>query len=341
MSVDTACGDAQKARDDAARFQEAYGKIKAEVSRMMVGQDEVIDGVLTALLAGGHVLLEGVPGLGKTMLVRSLGEAMDVNFSRIQFTPDLMPADIQGTTVLMETEGGGHELKFQEGPLIANIVLADEINRATPKTQSALLEAMQEKQLTVGRRVIKMDEPYCVMATQNPVEQEGTYPLPEAQLDRFLFKLIVGYPSEQDYHDIIDRTTGDQGVDISPVSNAEEINDLRSIVRAVPVPNKAKSYAIRLVIATQPDGDYAPEKVREFVSLGSSPRGVQGLMLAAKVKALLGGRFAVSVDDVKAVALPVLRHRIALNFHAQSEGVDSDAVIAEILDSVRAPDDIE
>ena len=281
----------EKARGAAATFSAVFGKIRQEVQRMMVGQEEVVDGVLTALLAGGHVLLEGVPGLGKTMLVRSLGEALHLKFSRIQFTPDMMPADIQGTSVLMEKEGGGQEVVFREGPLIASLVLADEINRATPKTQSALLEAMQEKQVTVGNRTIKLKEPYCVMATQNPVEQEGTYPLPEAQLDRFLFKLIVGYPEEAEYHQILARTTSTDEVKIKHVSKGSEILKIRETIRAVPVPEHVQSYAVRLVLASQPGSEYAPSMVGDYVSLGSSPRGAQSLLLAGKVKALLGGAF--------------------------------------------------
>ncbi|RLV59885.1 MoxR family ATPase [Parashewanella curva] len=326
--------------EQAEKFKHTFTQIKTEVSNMMVGQDDIIEGVLTALLAGGHVLLEGVPGLGKTMLVSSLSKAVNLQFSRIQFTPDMMPADIQGTTVLTETESGGHELTFQEGPIISNLVLADEINRATPKTQSALLEVMQEKQVTVGRRTIKMDEPYCVMATQNPVEQEGTYPLPEAQLDRFLFKLVVGYPTEQDYHTIIDRTTSGEKVEIAPVTDAETLREMRDIVRSVPVPEAAKSYAIRLVMGTQPHSEYAPESVNAYAALGSSPRGIQGLMLAAKVQALLNGRFAVSCDDVKAIATPVLRHRLVLNFHAQANGVSADSLITDVLNHVPVPNTV-
>lgn len=336
MSINTAMS-ADAARTEAENFNKVFSKIKTEICNMMVGQDDVIEGVLTALLAGGHVLLEGVPGLGKTLLVKSLSEAIDVKFSRIQFTPDMMPADIQGTSILVETEGGGHEITFQEGPLISSLVLADEINRATPKTQSALLEAMQEKQITVGKRTIKLEEPFCVMATQNPVEQEGTYPLPEAQLDRFLFKLIVGYPQEQDYHAILDRTTGNEDITITPASNGEEIKRMREVVRAVPVPEQSKSYAIRLVMATQPDGEYSPKIVNEYVALGSSPRGAQGLLLAAKVKALLGGRFAVSLDDIRDVAIPVLRHRMVINFHGQSEGVTADDIVKEVIATVKAP----
>ncbi|MCB9913974.1 MAG: MoxR family ATPase [Planctomycetes bacterium] len=329
--------DAQAAREQAERFKQTYEAIRAEVGRMMVGQDEVVEGVLTALFAGGHVLLEGVPGLGKTMLVRSLGEAVHLAFSRIQFTPDMMPADIQGTQLLVETEGGGHELQFQEGPLVANLVLADEINRATPKTQSALLEAMQERQITVGRRTIKLDEPYCVMATQNPVEQEGTYPLPEAQLDRFLMKLLVGYPSERDYAEIVDRTTSGETVELKHVSSGADVIGLRKVVRGVPVPEEAKSYAIRLVIGTQPGSEYAPALVNENVSLGASPRGVQALLLVGKVKALLAGRFAVACDDVRAAAHDVLRHRVMINFQGQSDGVTPDRVVDAVLAAVPAP----
>ncbi len=329
--------NADAARADAQRFRETYESIRAEVSRRMVGQADVIEGVLTALLAGGHVLLEGVPGLGKTMLVSSLGEALKLSFSRIQFTPDMMPADVRGTSVLVESEGGGHELQFEQGPIVANLVLADEINRATPKTQSALLEAMQERQLTIGRRTIKLEEPFCVMATQNPVEQEGTYPLPEAQLDRFLFKLVVGYPEEGDYREILRRTTGEQEVELSSVSNADTINAMRSTVRQVPVPEHAEDYAIRLVMGTQPGSAYAPELVNRYVSLGSSPRGAQALLLGAKVKALLAGRFAVATEDIAAVARPVLRHRVLLGFEGLSEGVTTDQVVDEVLAKLPVP----
>ena len=331
MTPATNTATSAEAREAAARFQSVYTRIKDEIGRMMVGQDDVVEGVLTALFAGGHVLLEGVPGLGKTMLVRCLGEAVELDFSRIQFTPDMMPADIQGTQVLVEGEGGGHELEFRQGPLVANVVLADEINRATPKTQSALLEAMQERQITVGRRTIKLADPYCVMATQNPVEQEGTYPLPEAQLDRFLLKLIIGYPKEADYDAILDRTTGTQEIVIQPVSNAAEINELRNVVRDVPVPAQAKKHAIRLVMGTQPGSDYAPAEVNEYVALGASPRGAQALLLVGKVRALLDGRFSVSTDDIDFAAANVLRHRVMLNFHAMSDNVNADKVIAAVV----------
>jgi MoxR-like ATPase len=333
MSTD----DPGAARAAAERFRETHERIREQVARMMVGQQSVVDGVLAALFAGGHVLLEGVPGLGKTMLVRCLSRAVDLQFSRIQFTPDMMPADVQGTSVLVETEGGGHKLEFQEGPLVANLILADEINRATPKTQSAMLEAMQERQISVGRRTIALEEPYCVMATQNPVEQEGTYPLPEAQLDRFLVKLIVGYPTEEEYHAILDRTTGDDDVVIDKVSDGAEILALRHVVRQVPVPEETQAYAVRLVMGTQPGSSYAPSLVSDYVALGSSPRGAQGLLLAGKVKALLAGRHAVATDDVRACAHDVLRHRVLLNFQAQSDAVSPDDVVNAVLETVKAP----
>lgn len=329
--------DSQVAEREAQEFREVHSKIKAEVQRFIVGQEGVIDAALTALMAGGHVMLEGVPGLGKTMLVRAIGEAVDIKFSRIQFTPDLMPADIQGTNVLVEEEGGGHELRFQQGPLVSNLVLADEINRATPRTQSALLEAMQEKQISVANRVIKLEEPYCVMATQNPVEQEGTYPLPEAQLDRFLMKVIVGYPKLEEYDAIVDRTTGASEVSINKVSSGAEIMRFRRIIRSVPVPERAKKYAVRLVVGTQPKSEFACDVVNDAVSLGASPRGVQGLMLAGKVRALLAGRFAVSTDDVRDAALEVLRHRVLVSFHGQAEGVSADDVIRAVVAHVQPP----
>jgi MoxR-like ATPase len=239
--------------------------------------------------------------------------------------------------VLVETEGGGHELEFRQGPLVANLVLADEINRATPKTQSALLEAMQERQITVGNRTIVLEEPYCVMATQNPVEQEGTYPLPEAQLDRFLFKLIVGYPKESEYGRILDLTTGSDDAQVHAVSNAAEVAKMRAIVRAVPVPEQTKTHAIRLVMGTQPGSDYAPKLVNDNVALGSSPRGAQALLLGGKVRALLAGRFAVAAEDVRACAHDVLRHRVLVNFHGQSDGITPDRVVDAVLAHVQAP----
>jgi MoxR-like ATPase len=329
--------DPTAAKAAAEEFRAVHLKIKKEVQRVIVGQEKVIDAVLTALVVGGHVMLEGVPGLGKTMLVRALGEAVDINFSRIQFTPDMMPADIQGTSILVEGEDHKHEVRFQEGPLVANLVLADEINRATPKTQSALLEAMQEKQITVGKRTIKLEEPFCVMSTQNPIEQEGTYPLPEAQLDRFLFKIIVDYPAVSDYRPILERTTGNEEVHASHVSTGEEVMRMREIVRGVPVPDYVQDYAVHLVVATQPKSEFATPLVNQNVLLGSSPRGAQGLLLAGKVQALLAGRFAVSTDDIRAVALDVLRHRIIVNFQGQAEGFTPDHIIEDVLAYVNVP----
>lgn len=331
MSSSLSIDNPEAARQAADEFRAVHASIREEVSRMMVGQDATIDGVLAALFAAGHVLLEGVPGLGKTLLVSSLGKAIHLTFSRIQFTPDMMPADIRGTNVLQENEMGGTKLEFQPGPLVANLVLADEINRATPRTQAALLESMQEKQISVGNRTIALEEPFCVMATQNPVEQEGTYPLPEAQLDRFLFKLVVGYPAEEDYRTILRRTTSNNEVALNPVSNAETIIRMRQVVRSVPVPDHVETEAIQLVMATQPGSEYARPLVNEVVSLGASPRGVQSLILAGKVRALLDGRFAVAGEDLKAVAPDVLRHRILVNFHGMSDGVTPDDVIQEVL----------
>ena len=320
------------------QFSETFETIRNEINKMIVGQQDVVDGVLTALMVGGHVLIEGVPGLGKTMLVSTLSQVVNLQFNRIQFTPDMMPADIVGSSVLVDDGNGKHTLTFQQGPIVSNLVLADEINRATPKTQSALLEVMQEKQLSVGHRTIKMPDPFCVMATQNPVDQEGTYPLPEAQLDRFLFKLIVGYPSESDYHTIIDRTTSNAKIEIQPKISAKTLRELRQTVRDIPVPSAAKVYAIRLVMASQPGSEYATGMVNDYVSLGASPRGIQSLMLAAKVKTLLANRFAVSCDDVESVVLPVLRHRITRNFKAQAAGVSADAIINDILARLPRPE---
>nr|HMR04582.1 MoxR family ATPase [Polyangiaceae bacterium] len=276
-------------------------------------------------------LLEGVPGLGKTMLVRTLAESVGLEFSRIQFTPDLMPADIIGTTVIEEGEGGENLFMFRKGPVFANVVLADEVNRATPKTQSALLEAMQEHRVTVGRTTHTIEEPYFVLATQNPLEMEGTYPLPEAQLDRFFFKLHVPFPGRDELHEIIDRTTTDHHAEVSPVVSREEILAMQKLVRTVPVARHVQDYAVRVLRATHPDGEDAPDKVRRYVRTGASPRGVQAILLASKIRALFEGRFAASTEDVKASALPALRHRILLNFEGEAEGVRTDDTIDEIL----------
>jgi len=321
----------EDAKVEVEAFRKKIGALREEIARVIVGHREVVDGVITCMLAGSHALLEGVPGLGKTMLVRTLAECVGLNFSRIQFTPDLMPADIIGTTVIEEGAGGKHIFEFKKGPVFANILLADEINRATPKTQSALLEAMQEHRVTVGRQTWVIDEPYFVLATQNPLEMEGTYPLPEAQLDRFFFKLHVPFPSREDLHSIIDRTTTDYAAKIEPVLSAAEILDMQRLVRTVPVARHVQDFAVRLLQATHPDGPDAPDKARRFVSTGASPRGAQAVLLAAKIKALFEGRFAASIDDVRDSAHPALRHRILLNFEGEAEGVKSDDVIDQIL----------
>ncbi len=323
------------ANEQAERFREVFKKLKTEVHKAFVGQDEVVENVLSVLLSDGHLLLEGVPGLGKTLLAHTLAQSLHLDFSRIQFTPDLMPADIVGTMVLHEKDGGGHELRFQEGPVISNFVLADEINRATPKTQSAMLEAMQERQVSVARRTILLPEPFIVIATQNPVEQDGTYPLPEAQLDRFMVKLLVDYPAEDEYLGILNRTTGTSKSAIQPVSSGPEIMEMRAIVRSIPVSEQVQRYAVRLAMATQPGSSYATDTVNRFVALGSSPRGVQSMILLGKVRALIGGRFAVSCQDIRDVVVPVLRHRVMLSFEGFSERIDVDELIGEIAGSLK------
>lgn len=325
---------AGEAREKSQQFREVVQRLRDEIHRVVVGQDAVVDGVLAALFCDGHALLEGVPGLAKTLLVRTLADALETSFSRIQFTPDLMPADIVGTMVLHEVEGGGHELKFEEGPLHANFILADEINRATPKTQSALLEAMQERTITVSRQTRAVPEPFVVLATQNPVEQEGTYPLPEAQLDRFLVKLLVDYPAEEEYREILARTTGESMPRANKVTSADEVLAFRRVVRQVPVPVQTETYAIRLMMATQPGSAYAPEMVNRYVSLGSSPRGAQGLLLVGKFNALLDSRFAVSCADVRRAALDVLRHRVLLNFEGQAKRITADEIVQAAVEAV-------
>jgi MoxR-like ATPase len=317
-------------------FAERAKAIEAEVGRVIVGQRDLVRQTMTGLLANSHVLLEGVPGLGKTMLVRTIADVIDCTFNRIQFTPDLMPADITGTNILIE-EGGQRVFKFQPGPIFANLVLADEINRATPKTQSSLLEAMQEHQVTVARNRYPLDPPFFVLATQNPLEMEGTYPLPEAQLDRFLFKVMVPFPSEADLITIMDRTTGAESASAQKIATATEIVEMQRLARAVPIAPHITAYAVSILAATHPDQPRAPELVREYVRYGGSPRGAQALVTAGKIFALLDGRFNVSVDDVRAVALPSLRHRIILNFEGEAEGITTEAVIRTILDSVAPP----
>lgn len=318
-----------------AAFRDDIEKVRAEVGKMIVGQRDILDGVLTCLIAGGHALLEGVPGLGKTMLVRSVAEALRLDFARIQFTPDLMPADILGTTVISEDEHGHKTFEFRPGPVFANVVLADEVNRATPKTQSALLEVMQEHSVTVGKTTHKLQQPYFVLATQNPLEMEGTYPLPEAQLDRFLFKLQVEFPSREELHAILDRTTGAERPALEPILDRARILEMRALARDVAVAHHVADYAIRVLEATHPDRPGAPDLVRRFVRFGASPRGAQACLLAAKVQALFDGRFAVSTDDVRKVVHPALRHRVILNFEGEAEGVRTDAILDRILESVK------
>jgi MoxR-like ATPase len=323
--------DSQAVRDEVTLFRKQIDDLRSEIAKSIVGNREVVDGVITCMLAGGHALLEGVPGLGKTMLVRTLSETLSLTFSRIQFTPDLMPADILGTTVIDEAQGGGKAFEFRKGPIFANIVLADEVNRATPKTQSALLEAMQEHRVSVGKRTHVLDEPFFVLATQNPLEMEGTYPLPEAQLDRFFFKLHVPFPGREDLRRILDMTTGGGVEARRPVLDREAIIRMQQLVRQVPVARHVQDYAIRLLQATHPDGPDAPDVAKRFVRYGSSPRGGQALLLAAKIRALMDERFAASVDDVRSVAHAALRHRVLLNFEGEAEGIKSDQVIDAIV----------
>jgi MoxR-like ATPase len=325
---------AEQMQQQAEEFRSRYQAVRDEVGKTIVGHDEIVHGVLTAMFVGGHCLLEGVPGLGKTMLVRTLAEALDLPFNRIQFTPDLMPADILGTNMIVENEHGGKSFQFQKGPIFTQICLADEINRATPKTQSAMLETMQEGTVTVAGVRYLLDKPFFVLATQNPIEQEGTYPLPEAQLDRFLFKLVVGYSSRDELNTIVDRTT--RGVQISThkVMDGSEIRRWQQLVREVILARHVQDYIVRLILATHPEGQLAQPITNQYIRWGSSPRGAQTLALAAKVRALLDGRFNVSFEDVRRVMLPSLRHRVLLNFEAQAEGVDVDNVLLDILEKV-------
>jgi MoxR-like ATPase len=318
------------------RFRTDYHRLRDEIAKVIVGQGAIVEGVVTGLITGGHILLEGVPGLGKTRLVRALADAVHLAFARIQFTPDLMPADVVGTTMIVADEQGGKKFEFQPGPIFANIVLADEVNRATPKTQSAMLEAMQERSVTVGKTTHILSSPFLVLATQNPLEMEGTYPLPEAQLDRFLFKLKVEFPDRDSLHTILDRTTGYTAPDVQPVLDADTIKQMRQLALDVPIARHVQDYAIRLVEGTHPEHSEAPEVTRKFVRYGSSPRGAQSLIIAAKVKAVVDGRFNVSVEDLQHVAKPSLRHRMILNFEGEAEGISTDAVLDEILRQVRA-----
>jgi MoxR-like ATPase len=316
-------------------FVTAFEGLRAEVEKVIVGHREIIDHVLIAMFAGGHALLEGVPGLGKTLLIKTLSESLDLTFSRIQFTPDLMPADIIGTNIIVEDADGRKHFQFQSGPIFAHILLADEINRATPKTQSALLEGMQEGAVTVGGASRPLPAPFFVLATQNPIEMEGTYPLPEAQLDRFLFKLRVRYPALEELNAIIDRTTQSRHVEVSRVMSGATVLGFRELIREVPIASHVRDLASTIVMATHPSWEGAPDVSRRFVRYGASPRGAQALVLGAKVLALSQGRYNVSVDDLKALALPGLRHRIILNFEGEAEGIDIDTLIGDIVDAAQ------
>ena len=327
-------------QQQADEFRARYQAVKDQISQVIVGHDEILHGVLTCLFVGGHVLLEGVPGLGKTLLVRSLAQALDLQFSRIQFTPDLMPADILGTNMVMETGDGRRAFEFQKGPLFTQICLADEINRATPKTQSALLETMQEGTITVAGQQFHVEQPFFVMATQNPIEQEGTYPLPEAQIDRFFFKLVVGYSGRDELATIVDRTTSGENPTPEKVMEAQEILRWQQLIRTVILAKHVQDYIVRLTLATHPGGEFGLPITQQYLRGGSSPRGAQTLALAAKARALLDGRFNVSFEDVRRVFLPAMRHRVILNFEAQAEGIDPDQVLLELLEKVpeKTPD---
>lgn len=322
------------------KLNEAYRLITEQLSRVIVGQRQVIEELMVAMFARGHCLLVGVPGLAKTLMIRTLADCLSLEFNRIQFTPDLMPSDITGTEFIQEDRASGTRvLKFSKGPIFANVILADEINRTPPKTQAALLEAMQEHQLTVGGKRYPLDEPFFVLATQNPIEQEGTYPLPEAQLDRFMFNTFVDYPGEDEELEIVKRTTADVSADVAPTLNAEEILMLQRIVRRVPVADHIARYALKLARLTRPTDGSVPEFIREYVNWGSGPRASQYMVLGAKARAVLHGRFYADSEDIRAVAYPVLRHRILTNFNAEAEGVKPDDIVRRLIQYVAAEQD--
>jgi MoxR-like ATPase len=325
---------AETMQQRAEEFGRRYRAVREEIGRVIVGHDDIVHGVLTALFVGGHCLLEGVPGLGKTLLVRAMSQALDLDFNRIQFTPDLMPADILGTNMVVESDEGRRAFQFHRGPIFTQICLADEINRATPKTQSAMLETMQEGTVTSSGTRYELKKPFFVMATQNPIEQEGTYPLPEAQLDRFLFKLVVGYSSRDELNTIIDRTTRGEQFSPKKVMDGSEIQQWQRVIREVILAPHVQDYIVRLTLATHPEGAFAPPITNQYLRWGSSPRGAQTIALASKVRALLEGRYNVSFEDIRRVYLPAMRHRVILNFEAQAEGIDPDEVLLKILEAV-------
>ncbi len=326
--------ETKEAIEKAESIKKNFDIITNELSRVIVGQTELIQGLLICLLCGGHALIEGVPGLGKTLIVKSLSQVLDLKYSRIQFTPDLMPADILGTNIVNEDEKGHRYFEFYKGPIFGQIILADEINRATPKTQSALLEAMQEGKVTVFGSQYSLEPPFIVLATQNPIEMEGTYPLPEAQIDRFFFKLKIEYPTADQLNEIIEKTTEDYEPKVNKVIDTDTILGMKTLVKQVPMAEHVKDYAIRLVLASHPNGQYSIEMVKQYVRFGSSPRGVQGLVMAGKVKALLEGRYNASYEDIRKVARPALRHRVLLNLRGEAEGINEDDIIEDILKRV-------
>lgn len=321
--------------DEVRQFLEDFHRIETETSKAIIGQKELIRMVLMGIVAGGNVLLEGLPGLGKTQLVKTLGKVMDISFSRIQFTPDLMPSDITGTDIFVREDDGRGRFEFQKGPVFANILLADEINRATPKTQSALLEAMQEKHITAGKNTYELPQPFFVLATQNPIETEGTYPLPEAQLDRFMFKLMVDFPDKEDLKQIVKLTTTEGAEQPQPVVNGSRILEMKRLASEVPVADAVADYAMELIVKSHSELDTAAQAAKKYIAFGSGPRGAQAIITAARINALLEGRYNVAYDDINAMAAPVLRHRLILNFDAVSEGVSADDVIADILREIK------
>lgn len=323
-----------EAIEKAESIKKNFDIITGELSKVIVGQTELIQDLLICLLCGGHALIEGVPGLGKTLIVKTLSQVLDLKYSRIQFTPDLMPADILGTNIMNEDEKGHRYFEFYKGPIFGQIILADEINRATPKTQSALLEAMQEGSITVFGNKYLLEPPFIVLATQNPIEMEGTYPLPEAQIDRFFFKLKIEYPTSDQLNEIIEKTTEDYEPKVNKVIDTDTILGMKTLVKQVPMAGHVKDYAIRLVLASHPNGQYSIEMVKQYVRFGSSPRGVQGLVMAGKVKALLEGRYNASYEDIRKVARPALRHRVLLNLRGEAEGINEDDIIEDILKRV-------